>query len=70
LVYLHTIYTNVNLILNPMTGSITPQYHVVFDEKFSTTVSSFTEDSPTSAVHLWDALRADGYEQLMSPRPQ
>jgi hypothetical protein len=55
--------TNVNLVLNPVTGSITPQYHVVFDEKFSTTVSTVTEDSPTSAVHLWDTLRADGYEQ-------
>jgi hypothetical protein len=55
--------TNVNLVLNPVTGSITPQYHVVFDEKFSTNVSTVTEDSPTSAVHLWDTLRADGYEQ-------
>jgi hypothetical protein len=55
--------TNVSLVLNPVTGSITPQYHVVFDEKFSTTVSTVTEDSPTSAVYLWDTLRADGYEQ-------
>jgi hypothetical protein len=58
--------TNVNLVLNPETGSITPQYHVVFDEKFSTTASTVTEDSLTPAVHLWDTLRADGYEQHQS----
>jgi hypothetical protein len=38
--------TNVALVLNPETGSITPQYHVVFDEKFSTTSSMLTLTYP------------------------
>ena len=32
--------TQVGLVLNLLTGSILPQYHVVFDEIFSTVVNS------------------------------
>jgi hypothetical protein len=35
-------HTTVALVLNPDTGNITPQYHVVFDETFSTISSSTT----------------------------
>jgi hypothetical protein len=49
--------------VNPVTGSISPQYHVVLDEKFSTIASTLTEDTSTAAVHLWDTLRTAGYEQ-------
>jgi hypothetical protein len=49
--------TNITLVLNTKTGNITPQYHVVFDEKFSATVSNVADDSATSAVNLWDTLQ-------------
>ena len=32
--------TQVGLVLNLLTGSISPQYHVVFDDMFSTVMSS------------------------------
>ena len=36
--------TKVGLILNLLTGSISPQYHVVFDDMFSTAMSSTAAD--------------------------
>ena len=33
-------FTQVGLILNLLTGSISPQHHVVFDDMFSTVASS------------------------------
>jgi hypothetical protein len=42
--------TNVILVLNPETGSITPQYHAVFDEKLSTTSTDTDAEAATSAV--------------------
>ena len=36
--------TKVGLVLNLLTGSISPQYHVVFDDMFSTVVSSTAAD--------------------------
>ena len=36
--------TKVGLILNLLTGSISPQYHVVFDYMFSTVMSSTSAD--------------------------
>ena len=33
-------FTRVGLVLNLLTGSISPQYHVLFDEMFSMVVSS------------------------------
>ena len=36
--------TQVELVLNLLTGSILPQYHVVFDDMFSTVVISTTAD--------------------------
>jgi hypothetical protein len=55
--------TNVALVLNPETGSISAHYHVVFDEKFSTAVSHVSDDSPASIVNLWDVVRDEGYEK-------
>ena len=37
--------TQVGLVLNLLTGSILPQYHVVFDERFYTIVSSTATDT-------------------------
>ena len=36
--------TNVGLFLNLLTGSISPQYHVVFDEMFSTVAINTASD--------------------------
>ena len=36
--------TQVGLVLNLLTGSISPQFHVVFDEMFSTVMSSTAAD--------------------------
>ena len=36
--------TQVGLVLNLLTVSISPQYHVVFDEMFSTVMSSTAAD--------------------------
>ena len=36
--------TKVGLVLNLLTGSISPQYHVVFDDMFSTVLSSTAAD--------------------------
>ena len=36
--------TKVGLVLNLLTGSISPQYHIVFDDMFSTVVSSTSSD--------------------------
>ena len=37
--------TQVGLVLNLLTGSISPQFHVVFDDMFSTVMSSTVTDS-------------------------
>jgi hypothetical protein len=63
--------TNVSFVLNPETGSITPQYHVYFDEKFSTTPTDTDADAATSVVTLWDNIRDNGYylhDSLEGPR--
>ena len=36
--------TQFGLVLNLLTGSISPQYHVVFDDMFSTVMISTAED--------------------------
>jgi hypothetical protein len=53
--------SDVPLILNLQTGSISPQYHVVFDDMFSTVVSiGITEDAPT----FWQDLLLDSRQQV------
>ena len=37
--------TQVGLVLNLLTGSISPQYHVVFDDMFSTVMISTSTDT-------------------------
>ena len=50
--------SNVALVLNPETGKISPQYHLVFDNTFSTVHSNgqFTAD-------VWDSLVASNVER-------
>ena len=45
--------SEVPLVLNLQTGSITPQYHVVFDDHFSTVTSIAREEEPPAH---WDEL--------------
>ena len=47
--------TTVPLVLNPSTGYITPQFHVVFDDWFSTIATS-VEDVPDFTSAEWDKL--------------
>jgi hypothetical protein len=50
--------SNVPLVLNPTTGSITPQYQVVFDDLFSTVASIEREETPPDH---WDQLCLDSF---------
>jgi hypothetical protein len=52
--------SSVPLVLSLQTLSITPQFHIVFDDWF-TTVSSSTIDDPLNPV--WLSLFSDGYFQ-------
>jgi hypothetical protein len=54
--------SNVALVLNPETGCISPQYYVVFDEKFSTIHTNAGLDSPANIVNQWDVIMNNGYE--------
>ena len=47
---------NVPLVLNPSTGHISPQYHVVFDDTFSTVPSLGLDDSPPQ---FWNEVGLD-----------
>ena len=44
--------TNVSLVLNPTTGSITPKYHVVFDDHFNT-VTTTEGEVPDFTTDPW-----------------
>ena len=44
--------SDVALVLNPRTGLVSPQYHVVFDDSFSTIGHLTTEDTPPNWYHL------------------
>ena len=50
--------STVHLVLNPATGNVSPQYHVVFDDTFSTVFSdgAFTES-------VWDSLLVSNVER-------
>ena len=50
--------SDVPLILNLTTGSISPQYHVVFDDTFSTVVSLSAEEEPPP---FWNEVDLDEY---------
>jgi hypothetical protein len=53
--------SDVPLILNLSTGSISPQFHVVFDDSFSTVMSIGTEDKvPT----FWEELCLDSSHRI------
>lgn len=47
--------TNVGLILNLRTGSVSPQYHVAYDELFQTVTNTADNNPPLDEI-LWDHL--------------
>ena len=46
------------LVLNPRTGHISPQFHVVFDDSFSTVASLQDIDEPPS---FWNEFELDEF---------
>jgi hypothetical protein len=64
-------FTTVSLILNPSSGYVSPQYHCVHDDTFSTVPlretdldTTFSQDAPNQA--LWQQLVMSGYERHQS----
>lgn len=56
--------SSVPLVLNVNTGSITPQYHIVFDDWFAT-VSSTTSDSPNFSSDEWNKMFGESRYQYV-----
>ena len=58
--------TNVGLILNPETKRISPQFHVLYDDWFTTVRSVDEADTPDLATFDWASLirRSGGTEQV------
>jgi hypothetical protein len=50
--------SDVPLILNLQTGSISPQYHVVFDDSFSTVQSISSDETPPD---FWTSINLDAF---------
>ena len=62
--------SSVPLVLNPETGAITPQYHVVFDDQFSS-VAVAPEDLPNLESAEWVKLFGDStYQFLPDDEPE
>jgi hypothetical protein len=57
--------STVGQILNLVTGHISPQYHVVYDELYSTVTTAAEQEMITHAFppDLWNTLFLTGYEQ-------
>jgi len=58
-------HSTVALVLNPETGVVSPQYHVVFDERFSTVLSEGEEFDHAD----WEKLFDIGYERYLDTYP-
>ena len=58
----------VSMILNLHTGNVSPQYHLVFDEMFTSVRGTILPDVFNDA--FWQSLLTDGYSQLVSPADQ
>ena len=59
-------HSTVALVLNPATGYVSPQYHVVFDERFSTVSSTGEEPLP---LNQWEKLFDIGYDRFANLDP-
>ena len=65
--------STVGLILNTYMGNISPQFHVVYDEKFETVTTDMSIDLSETWIDLWKNSR-DFYleswdEQVDGPLP-
>jgi len=49
--------STVGLILNPQTGHISPQFHIVYDERFETVTSDRVIDLSETWIDLWQHSR-------------
>ena len=56
--------STIPLVLNPGTGAITPQYHVVFDDEF-TTIGTNEDSMPDLNSDLWAKLFGDSSFQFV-----
>ena len=56
--------STVPLVLNPATGAITPQYHLVFDDEF-TTIGTNEDSLPDLNSDLWATLFGESSFQLV-----
>ena len=65
-VYIGVAATNTPLVLDSSTGSITPKFHVVFDDWFAT-VSSSAEDLPDFESPEWKDIFGDCNYELDEP---
>lgn len=52
-------------ILNPRTGYVSPQYHVVYDELFATVSSSLLGDDDYFDPQTWDTLVSFGHDNTL-----
>ena len=54
-------------ILNLQTGHVSPQFHVIYDERFSTAVGTINRDTILDQ-EMWDGLlEYDGYSDYLDP---
>ena len=53
--------STVHLVLNPSTGKVSPQYHVVFDDHFATVASNGQFD-----IDVWHSLVSSNQELHLS----
>ena len=54
--------TNVPLVLDPSTGSITPKFHVIFDDQFNT-VTAREDEMPDFNSDAWYKMFGDSVHQ-------
>jgi hypothetical protein len=70
---------NVSLILNPRTGHVSPQFHVVFDDDFTAvpylrtaTIPPFWAElvSASSKLHVYTKRQVDTWQSLLELTPE
>ena len=61
--------TTVGLILNPLTGNVSPQYHCVYDELFTTVPNAdpggLANQPPLFDQVTWERMLENGYERIL-----
>ena len=62
--------SSVPLVLNPSTGSITPQFHVVFDDWFATVSSGTTSPPDFSSDDWYKMFGSSRYQYVLDPEDE